>query len=192
MESLGIKVILSSVCYKRCNELVLVIPLFCLLTSLANTRPYGKKYSGQDEQNPLYDALDIEPILPYYSVSDIYELWLPTLTQEKMKSSDLLDRIFVTYAIKRALNQDKEAINKLCSLFQDIAEKVAEKMAKKRGLKRHIDDIKQEARILLWSMIKGFSPKQILDGLTHNVNFSIPNPHFSQRVICNIKRFQNT
>ncbi|NUO06913.1 MAG: sigma-70 family RNA polymerase sigma factor [Candidatus Brocadia sinica] len=47
-------------------------------------------------------------------------------------------------------------------------------MAKKRGLKRHIDDIKQEARILLWSMIKGFSPKQILDGLTHNVNFSIP------------------
>ncbi|MCK6469950.1 MAG: hypothetical protein L6Q53_17415, partial [Candidatus Brocadia sinica] len=77
-----------------------------------------------------------------------------------------------TNTIKRALNQDKKAIDKLCSLFQGIAEAV--KMAKKRGLKRYTDDIKQEARILLWSMIKGFSPKQILDGLTHNVNFSIP------------------
>lgn len=135
---------------------------------------YKKEYLGQDKQNPLNNALDIEPFLPLYSVSDIYGLWLPTLTQEKIKSNDLLDRILVTYTIKRALNKDGKAIDKLCSLFQDTAEAVAVKMAKKRWLASHINDIKPEAGLLLRLIISGFSPKQILTSLTQNVNFSVP------------------
>lgn len=142
--------------------------------------PYAKEYSGQDEQTALNNALDIEQLLPYieplpsyWSVSDIYELWLPTLTPEKMKSNDLLDRILVTYTIKRALNQDEKAIDKLCSLFQNTAKAVAVKMAKKRGLfKRCGGDAKAEAIYLLWLMISGYPPKFILDGL--NGNFDIP------------------
>ncbi|NUO10386.1 MAG: hypothetical protein HUU08_17295 [Candidatus Brocadia sp.] len=145
--------------------------------------PYAKEYSGQDEQTALNNALDIEQLLPYseplpsyWSVSDIYELWLPTLTPEKIKSNDLLDRILVTYTIKRALNQDEKAINKLCSLFQDAAEKVAKRMARKRGLKT--EDIKQlvrEARILLRLTIGGFSLREFRERLSQGHNWHIPN-----------------
>lgn len=123
---------------------------------------------------PAELEVHLDALPDYHSISDIYKLWLPSLTPEKMKSNDLLDRILVTHTIKRALNQDEKAINKLFGLFQGKAEAVAAKMTKKRGLKEHIDDVKQEAGILLWSMIKGFSAKQILDGLSSDVNFTIP------------------
>lgn len=116
----------------------------------------------------------IEPCTNCYSLNDIYEKWLLTLTPEKMKSNDLLDRVLVTYTIKRALNRDEKAIEKLCSLFQDAAEAIAVKMTIKRGFKEYISDIKQEAGILLRRMISGFSPKEILEGLIQNNNLRIP------------------
>ena len=42
---------------------------------------------------------------------------LPTITQDTMKSSDLLDQLIVTYTIKKALNGNKEAQKKLTDLY---------------------------------------------------------------------------
>lgn len=42
---------------------------------------------------------------------------LPTITQDTMRSNDLLDQLIVTYAIKQALNGDKQARNKLMEVY---------------------------------------------------------------------------
>lgn len=108
----------------------------------------------------------IEPRTNCYSLNDIYEDWLLTFTLEKMKSNDLLDRILVTFTIKRALNGDKKAINKLCSLLLNTAEAIAVKMAARRGLQKDIKVIKSEIKPLLNHTISGYSPSKILKHVT--------------------------
>jgi len=109
------------------------------------------------------------------SLADIYELWLPTLTEGKIRSKDLLDQILVCYAIKRALNWDQNAVDKLVELYKDAAIGTAIKMATKRALLKY-DDIKQEAHIVLRVILSGFSPKSIIDSLQGDVNDFIPIP----------------
>lgn len=105
------------------------------------------------------------------SVEELYKEWLPELTQERIKSKDLLDQILVCYTIKRALNGDKKAIDKLYSLYEGRAIKVAVKMAEKRGLNirlniSEIDEIKQEAKTILNTLISGLKPEYIIDMLS--------------------------
>lgn len=120
--------------------------------------------SVDDTKNSMEEL--IEPGTSCYSLNDIYEDWLLTLTLEKMKSNDRLDRILVTFTIKRALNGDKKAINKLCSLFLNTAEAKAVKMAARRGLQKHIKVIKSEIKPLLKHTISGYSPSKILKHVT--------------------------
>lgn len=51
------------------------------------------------------------------SVQEIYKYWLPTLTIKEIKSSDLLAQILVCYTMKRALNGERDAINKLTEVL---------------------------------------------------------------------------
>ncbi len=99
------------------------------------------------------------------SISKIYEEWLPTVTKDTIKSKDLLNQILVCFTIKRALNRDKKAIEKLCKLYEDIAIKIAAKMAYSRKIQDYIKDIKQDAKILLRLIISGFSPEEIVNCL---------------------------
>lgn len=137
--------------------------------------------SVDDKKNSMEEL--IEPRTHCYSLNDIYEDWLVTLTPEKMKSNDLLDRILVTFTIKRALNRDEKAIDKLCSLFQDNAEAISVKRARKRYLKRYLPDIRQQAKILLRLHITGFSSLEILKGLTDD------NDKGFLRIPKNVKKF---
>jgi hypothetical protein len=101
------------------------------------------------------------------SVEELYGKWLPGLTQERIKSKDLLDQILVCYTIKRALNGDQKAIDKLYNLYKSRAVKLAEKMAEyKRLNKSEIDEIKQEANMILNSLISGLQPKDIINILS--------------------------
>ncbi len=154
---------------------------YCKQVAPISEAEFDKKYPEIGKLTTTNKVLDIpEELLPFIepeplrSVSDIYELWLPTLTPEKMKSNDLLDRILVTYTIKRALNRDEKAIDKLCGLFQNVAEGIAVKMAVKRRLKKHIGDIRADAMFFLRLIVGGFSPKMILDSLNQTANFKIP------------------
>jgi len=120
--------------------------------------------SVDDTKNSMEEL--IEPGTNCYSLNDIYEDWLLTLTLEKMKSNDRLDRILVTFTIKRALNGDEKAIDKLCSLYQNTAEAKAVKSAARRGLQKDIKVIKREIKPLLKHTISGYSPSKILKHVT--------------------------
>jgi len=101
------------------------------------------------------------------SIRERYKKWLPTLTEDKIKSDDLLDRILVCFTIKRALNGDEKAIDKLYTLYKDAAIGIAVKMAKKRKLdKNDINDIKQDAKKLLRFLISGSTPEDIVDRIS--------------------------
>jgi hypothetical protein len=113
------------------------------------------------------------------SVEELYKKWLPELTQGKMKSKDLLDQILVCYTIKRALNGDQKAVDKLYSLYESAAIRRAEKMAKKRRINMRAeklnisktddisetDDISHEAKRVLYSLISGSKPEYIINSL---------------------------
>lgn len=109
-------------------------------------------------------------IAEYVSIAQMHKCWLLTLTQEKMKSNDLLDQMLVIFTIKRALNGDSDSIEKLHSLFIDTAEAIAIKLATRRRAGGRVDipfdDIRQEANTLLRLLIAGFTPEQILKALT--------------------------
>ncbi len=97
----------------------------------------------------------------YTSLREYYKKWLPHLGEEKIVSNDLLDQILVCFTIKRALNQDEEAIDKLCSLYEDTAIGIAYKMTKARKLMGQVDDIKQDAGILLRQVIAGLGHRKL-------------------------------
>lgn len=108
-----------------------------------------------------------------FSVSQIYKECLADLDQETIKRKDLLTQILVCYTIKRALNGDEEAIKKLCSLYEDVAQAIAVKtgnsIAKKMGMKLDdpitIEDMKHDAVTLLRFLVAGFRPDYILEQL---------------------------
>lgn len=101
------------------------------------------------------------------SLRELYEKWLPALTGDKMKSKDLLDRMLVCFTIKRALNGDKDAIDKLYSIYENGAIGTAVNMAKKRKLNiEDIKDIKQQATMILRILISGSIPENIINSLS--------------------------
>lgn len=112
-------------------------------------------------------GIDILPDLEagHVSLRKLHKEWLPALTKDRMKSKDLLDQLLICYTIKKALNGDKESTDKLCSLYERTAVGIAKKMAMKRGLIDDIEDIKQEARILLRRVISGYPPEYIINSL---------------------------
>lgn len=129
---------------------------------------YIEQLKQQNKRIP--NSLYYPPITPidarHTSLRKLYKEWLPTLTQKKMKSKDLLDQLLVTYTIKRALNQDKDAIDKLYSLFEKAAEAIAVKMAIARKIPEHdLPDIEQEAKIILRFLLSGYSPEYIINSL---------------------------
>jgi hypothetical protein len=65
----------------------------------------------------------------YFSLNDLYKKWLPQLSFETIQNNDLLDQILLCYTIKRALNGDNEAIDKLFGLFEKRV--ITEKSVKK-------------------------------------------------------------
>jgi hypothetical protein len=124
------------------------------------------KYTGAKKK-----GIKFRPITPIdegcTSIRELYEKWLPTLTEDTIKSNDLLDKILVCFTLKRALNGDGQAIDKLYSLFEGAATGIAVNMAKKRRISRSsIEDIKQEAKICLRFLISGFKPEDIVDLLS--------------------------
>jgi len=128
-----------------------------------------KRVRGKEEKRrgfPLEDEF-----IHYEYPGDLYKDWLPSLDQARIQSRDLLDQILVCYTIKRALNDDPQAIEKLYGLYVDAAEGVAVNFAKKfnlRGPAFHLDfrDIKDEAREVLRLLLCGFKPEYILKQLT--------------------------
>ncbi len=107
------------------------------------------------------------------SIRELYKKWLPTLTEDKIKSDDLLDQILVCFTIKRALNGDEKAIEKLYNLFENTAVGIAVNMALKRQIaKSYIwdgkegGDFKQEARVCLRFLIAGSKPEDIVSSLS--------------------------
>jgi hypothetical protein len=113
-----------------------------------------------------WDLIPEERISPNHrhrSISEIWPVWLPTLNQETIKSKDLLNQILVCYTIKRALNGDEKAIEKIYDLYKETAQGIAVKIARKFRLS--IKDIKQNAFILLRLLISGFRPESILKQL---------------------------
>jgi DNA-binding CsgD family transcriptional regulator len=51
------------------------------------------------------------------SLHELYKDWLPYLDQNRIQSKNLLDQALVCYTIKRAQNGDKQASDKLISLY---------------------------------------------------------------------------
>lgn len=103
-----------------------------------------------------------------FSLSEIYNLWLPTLNSELMQSKDFLDQLLVCYTIKNANNGDQEAINKLFSLYEDTAIGIAVNMMIRRRLPKHIienNEIISNVKLLLRLIIAGIRPNQILEML---------------------------
>jgi hypothetical protein len=135
-------------------------------------REYLKKKKKKDSEAKATKARGIQfiPLAPLdegkVSLRELYEKWLPALSKNIIKNDDLLDHILVCFTIKRALNGDKKAIDKLYSLYEDAARGIAVKMAKKRGLDfRHIKDIKQDAKMLLRFLLSGYRPEDIISSL---------------------------
>jgi len=124
------------------------------------------------------------------SIRSLYKDWLPQLSQTRIQSKSLLDQILVCYTIKRAQNGDKQASDKLISLYSARAASKETynnvlklllwresniKSEKKRNLHlddksnvksfKYTDDFQQTAKIYLAFIIRGFSPKSILDSI---------------------------
>jgi hypothetical protein len=95
----------------------------------------------------------------------LYPAWLPTLDEEKIQSRDLLDQILVCYTIKRAINGDKKAVEKLYSLYEDAAEGMGVKFAHRTnqlGVNLDVNEAKNISKVLLRFIIEGFSPERII------------------------------
>jgi hypothetical protein len=55
------------------------------------------------------------------SIKNIYKYWLPTLSEATIKNSDRLTQILVCYTIKKALNGDENASQKLFEIYEKRA-----------------------------------------------------------------------
>lgn len=132
-------------------------------------REYINKKKKKDAEAKVR-GIKFRPITPINagrtSLRELYKKWLPTLTPDKIKSTDMLDQMLVCFTIKRALNGDEKAIDKLYSIYENGAIGTAVNMANKRKLnKDDINDLKQEAKILLRFLISGFRPEDIINSL---------------------------
>jgi hypothetical protein len=128
----------------------------------------GKIREIEVKRTTIPNSWDIHPGSGRKSVSEIHRDWLPALNQKIIRSKDLLAQILVCYTIKRALNGDPEAARKLCDLYENTAEAIGVKFALKSKLNNEIEDIKQDARVLLKFLVSGFRADNILDQLIKN------------------------
>lgn len=140
------------------------------------------------------------------SIRELYKKWLPTLTKDKITSKDLLDQMLVCFAIKRALNGDKTAIDTLYKLYEKTAVAIAESMARKRGtldassrltktkmfikeengveiIKKDpdLEEIKQSAMVQLRLFISGFKPSSFIDSLLKDNETFFPLPKWIEK-----------
>lgn len=103
-------------------------------------------YNGIDVTTALRKKLgitpvhnDVPPSIPsiedQMTFRDCYHRKLPTITQDTIKSHDLLDQLIVTYTIKQALNGDGAARQKLVDLYIWKAIKETSIALKNRELK---------------------------------------------------------
>lgn len=115
---------------------------------------------------PLDDEQSL-PLKSFWSISEIYPYWLPSVTQEKMRQQDLFEQIMIAYTIKRAYLGDEKAVKALYNLFENTAEGIAIMMAKDKRGKFRVDltEAKSEARSLLSMLLSGFSPIWYLEEL---------------------------
>ena len=97
------------------------------------------------------------------SLEELHKEWLPTLTQETMKNTDLLDQLLVLHTIKLALNHDKQAIKKLYNLYEKSAVGLARNVAEKFFLE--MEDVEQTVKLNLEYLISGYHPEYILKQL---------------------------
>ncbi len=103
------------------------------------------------------EIADFEDSLIIHSYpQDLYPKWLPTLDEEKIKSRDLLDQILVCYTIKRAINGDEKAVEKLYSFYEYAAEGLAVKF-QDMNKNLHVKEVINTASILPRFIISGFS-----------------------------------
>ena len=121
-----------------------------------------------------WDLIPPERIGPpqvYKSIREIWPDWLPTLSQETIKSKDRLTQILVCYTIKRALNSDEEAIKKLYDLYEKKVEYCALQLAKRhRKLFLYLEKMKTDSKLLLRRLIAGFRPDYILTQLLQDTS----------------------
>lgn len=102
-----------------------------------------------------------QPIEPYWK-----------LDQEIMKSGDLLDQILICYTIKRALNGDKTAITKLCSLYEKTAIDRPLNFSGRLEVKYPSEDLKPITLNLLRLIIRGFKPADMLKAMLEGEKIS--------------------
>lgn len=107
-------------------------------------------------------------------LAEYYEQWLQKLAPKTMQgNTDLLDHILFVYAIKRALNGDKKAIEKLYSLYEGRAETEAIKLARANSILAnklsrdaiYYSDIKDNAKFILFHIISGLRAESLISDL---------------------------
>lgn len=113
------------------------------------------------------------------SLMDLHEKWLPNLTQETIKSKDLLNQVLVAYTIKKAQNGEDNNLSasKLFDLYKDAAQEIAKKIYKKFASEpisnAELRDAKRSALEYLRFLIQGFNPRNIIKGLIKDKNANL-------------------
>jgi len=143
-------------------------------------------------------ATTINNNLTRTSIQKLFKDWLPHLDQDRIHSKQLLDQVLLCFTIKRAQNGDEQASEKLISLYigraasketyYNVLKMLVSrgkniKSTKKKNLNlddksnvtsfKYTDDFRQIAKIYLAFIIRGFSPKSILDSMIRE-----PEPEF--------------
>lgn len=137
-----------------------------------NPQKYHIYYNG-NIINMRHDKISF-PTRSESLLAEYYDKWILKITPETMRGNvDLLDNVLFIYAIKRALNGDIKAIEKLYSLYEGRAEVQAIKLAKEREilLKKlerddiYYSDIKDNAKFILLHIISGLRPESLISDL---------------------------
>jgi len=107
-------------------------------------------------------------------LAEYYDEWILKITTETMHGNvDLLDNVLFIYAIKRALNGDKKATEKLYSIYERRAEVEAIKLAQvNASLAKKIDEddldykeIISNSKFVLLHIISGIRPESLISDL---------------------------
>jgi hypothetical protein len=131
---------------------------------------FTKKFERELQWHREKQARGENPIITlsmgsYTCLADLYKEWLPSLDQNKIISTDLLDQILVAYTIKRAQNGSEEAIQKLCDLYKGAAEALAVNFGKMFKIHQKTKALKSDVQVLLRFVISGFRPEEIITQL---------------------------
>lgn len=103
-----------------------------------------------------------------HSIRGLYRQWVQELDERKMWSKSLLDRILVVYAIERAMNGDKVAINKIIEAYMARAIAIANRLVINNNLFAEKEDLLQDAVAILGRLIAGLSPDCFIRSLVED------------------------